>query len=145
MNGVIDPLMFRCDDPENFQYNQATRQCTFQCRAEGRVPDRTNCQGYYECFRIGANYVSRLQSCITGYIYNDTVKQCVRGTCPATTDPDTGNGNDNTGQSNAGGGNGNIDPGNGNTANGNNGAGTGTGNGGGGTQTGENQAGGSGN
>lgn len=81
-NGVIDPLMFRCEDPENFQFNQATRRCAFQCRAEGRVADKQNCRRFYECFRVGTTYVSRTQNCIDGYIFDSTVRQCVRGTCP---------------------------------------------------------------
>lgn len=90
VNGVIDPIMFRCDDPVNFQYNQAQRRCIFQCRAEGRVADMEDCQKYYECFKVGATYISRQQTCIKGYIYNDTVKQCVKGAC--TPPPETGNG-----------------------------------------------------
>lgn len=124
-NGVVDPIMFRCDDPVNFQYNQAERRCIFQCRAEGRVPDLDNCQKYYECFRVGATYISRQQTCIRGYIYNDTLKQCVRGTCPPPPDQGSGGGNDGE----AGSGGGGNDGGAGNGGGGNDG-GTGSGSGG---------------
>lgn len=135
-NGVNDPIMFRCDDPVNFQYNQAERRCIFQCRAEGRVPDLDNCQKYYECFRIGATYISRQQSCIRGYIYNDTVKQCVRGTCPSP--PDQGSGGGNDGGAGSGGGN---DGGAGSGGGGNDGA---AGSGGGGNDGGAESGGGAG-
>lgn len=131
VNGVIDPIMFRCDDPVNFQYNQAQRRCIFQCRAEGRVPDLEDCQKYYECFKVGATYISRQQTCIRGYIYNDTVKQCVKGSCAPP--PDAGNGGGSDGGSGGGAGSGDGGAGNGGDGGaGNNGAGNGgAGNGGG--------------
>lgn len=95
-NGIVDAIMFRCDDPDNFQFNQVTRRCAFQCQAEGRVADKTNCRQYYECFRVGTAYVSRLQTCIDGYIYDGILRQCVRGSCqvdPPTINPGNGTGN----------------------------------------------------
>lgn len=104
--------MFRCSDPDNFQFNQVTRQCVFQCRSEGRVADTENCQRYYECYRVGLSYVSRRQSCIAGFIYDATTKRCVAGSCPNDNNNNNGNnnGNDNNGNSNGENGNSNQNP-----------------------------------
>lgn len=83
--GISNPIMFRCADPENSEFIQATRKCVFQCKTEGRVADPKNCQLYYECYRIGSTYISRSQKCITGFIFDDTKKRCVAGTCPSST------------------------------------------------------------
>lgn len=81
-NGIIESIMFRCKDPVNYRFNVATEQCEFRCRADGRIIDAEDCQRYYECFRNGLNnFITLHQSCLRGFIFDDNLKQCVRGTC----------------------------------------------------------------
>lgn len=82
--GVSAPIMFKCPDPVNFKFNETSQRCEFECRYEGRVPDYTNCQAYYECLlETSSSFIWQRQACIVGYIFNQYLEQCVPGNCSA--------------------------------------------------------------
>lgn len=81
-NGVSSPVMLHCVDRVNMEFNRLTQRCELKCRAEGRLPDVSDCRSYYECYRVLLiGFRSVRQTCVDGFIYDDAVKKCVSGDC----------------------------------------------------------------
>lgn len=76
------PIMFRCDDPANFQFNAIHGRCELKCQRPGRVADPGDCNAYYECsLSQWPQFQSAHWTCVQGYGYSVTAQKCVRGVC----------------------------------------------------------------
>lgn len=78
-NGL--PIMFRCEDTENFVYNNDQKKCVRKCRSSGRLSDPDDCAAYYECSRRLLTLSIRHWKCVVGYSFSEEQQKCVRGGC----------------------------------------------------------------
>lgn len=79
-DGISTPVMLKCGDP-NHEFNEANQRCELVCREEGRIPDKSDCHGYFECFRTQTGYGSSKGSCMAGFSFDAATKVCVPGDC----------------------------------------------------------------
>lgn len=79
-NGITSPVMLKCGDP-NHEFNERNQRCELVCREEGRLPDKSDCQGYFECYRTQTGYGSFKTSCLAGFSFDAATKVCVPGVC----------------------------------------------------------------
>lgn len=68
-------VMFKCLDDEHQAFNSTSNQCEFNCKQNGFYEDRTSCEDYYICQRIGGKWVATKESCPKNYKYDG--KKCV--------------------------------------------------------------------
>lgn len=87
--GWVQKLFF-C--PFRKMYNERNSQCEnpcnwvqtlFKCKKEGRFPDRTNCQAFYECIKITSEKDFRMikRKCPKGFHWQEESHQSNRGFC----------------------------------------------------------------
>lgn len=90
--GVPEIFMFKCIDEDNQIFNPKTNLCEYNCRADNKYyADRTDCHSYISCQRKNGRFVATVIKCPPNYYYNESIQQCVRGTCESeiTTPPPT--------------------------------------------------------
>lgn len=68
-------VMFKCLDDENQVFNATSNECEYNCKQAGYFIDRTSCEDYYICQRIGGKWTASKESCPTGYKFDG--KGCV--------------------------------------------------------------------
>lgn len=69
-------LMFKCLDDEYQAFNVTSNLCEFNCKQAGVFDDRTSCEDYFICQRIGGKWIAIKESCPTDYKYDGN--KCVR-------------------------------------------------------------------
>lgn len=80
-------VMFKCDDEENYKFDQNVNDCVYDCKWRGYFVDPYDCSQFYICETTGAEAI--LQECPLGYKFDGV--RCVESYwCPSiiTTTPD---------------------------------------------------------
>lgn len=76
----VPVVMFKCDDEENYKFDQNLNDCVYNCKSAGYFIDPADCSYFYICESAGAEAI--LQKCPSGYKFNGF--QCVASyNCPS--------------------------------------------------------------
>ena len=63
--------------PEDEDCNCKPLSSIFQCKSEGRFPDRTNCQNYYRCTSDNGGFTADMFECDMGFAFDADTSKCV--------------------------------------------------------------------
>lgn len=66
-------LMFKCLDDINEVFDVDANQCVYNCKRAGFYVDRTSCEDYYVCQRIGGKWTANKRSCPKNYKFDGTM------------------------------------------------------------------------
>lgn len=75
----VPVVMFKCDDEENYKFDESLNDCVYHCKWSGYHVDPSDCSQFYICESAGARAI--LQKCPSNYKFNGV--QCIDSdNCP---------------------------------------------------------------
>lgn len=72
-----EPYVFRCEAGFVANLNTLPIQCDLNCSKADKAAYPGDKTKYYECLYNGSIWVSHINSCFKGYVFDATLKQCV--------------------------------------------------------------------